>query len=234
MTTNALRHVGFIMDGNRRWARRNGMPELMRGHEAGADKFFEACDWCGEFAIPYVSTYAFSTENWARSGEEVAALFRLFEKFFREKIPACVDKGYRIRIVGDFERLAPPMRDMIETIEADTANGSALTVIIAISYGGRDEMLRAVRKLHFDRNSGIAAGADITEALFESYLDLHGVPDIDMVVRTGGCRRLSNFFPWQTAYSELYFTKTLWPDFSKSEFSGMIDEYRSVVINKGK
>lgn len=230
---NELKHIGVIMDGNRRWARSNGAKTVLAGHEKGVYKFSELCTWCIARGIPYLSVYAFSTENWNRSDYEVDGLFSIMQRFFEEKLQDCIDRDIRIAVVGDRDRLKPSYRDIVRMAEEKTRHCGSLLVHIAISYGGRDELARAARKLAEAVRRGELEPEDITEKTLEAHLDTAGVPMIDMVIRTGGNQRLSNFFVWQTAYSEIYFTETLWPDFSEAELDLFIDRYRGVQINMG-
>lgn len=231
---NALTHVGVIMDGNRRWARKLGMKSVLNGHEQGVKKLIDLCVWCLDRQIPFLSVYAFSTENWGRDKAEIDGLFLLMKKFFEEEIQNCIEKGIRIVVVGDLSRLKEPQRNIIRQAEEKTKDCKSLQLQIAISYGGRDELTRAVRKMVNAARQGTLSEANITEEVVADYLDTAGTPMIDMVIRTGGCHRLSNFFVWQTAYSELYFTDTLWPEFTEKEFADFIEMYQSVHINMGK
>ncbi len=234
MADNRVRHLGVIMDGNRRWAKQHMFASVMRGHEKGVDTFIDLCEWCENAGIPYLTVYAFSTENWKRSQQEVADLFKLMRRFFVDEIHRCVEKGVRVVVIGNLSPLSAEDRKIIRDAEELTRNCSTLYLQIALSYGGRDELLRAVRAFSEDVAAGRKQPEDISEELFESYLDTAGVPDMDLVIRTGGDRRLSNFFPWQTTYADLYFTDILWPDFSEEELAKALDYYASVKINKGK
>ncbi len=229
-----IRHLGVIMDGNRRWARAHMLQSVMRGHEKGLDTFVDLCDWCVKEGISYLTVYAFSTENWKRSQEEVSSLFALMEDFFKNEIQTCIDRDTRMIIIGDRSRLDEHAQETIRGTEEATAHCKSLTVFVAISYGGRDEILRACRSFAKEVAEGKAVPEDLTEERFDSFLDTAGVPDMDLVIRTGGNHRLSNFFPWQTTYAELYFTDTLWPDFSYEELRAILTDYRKVTINKGK
>lgn len=230
---NELRHIGVIMDGNRRWAREHGAATVLAGHEEGVYKFSELCTWCIDRGIPYLTVYAFSTENWNRSDREVEGLFSIMQRFFEEKLRDCLEKDIRIVVVGDRERLKPAYRSIVSQAEESTRRCGGLLIQIAISYGGRDELVRTARRLAEEVRRGELDPSDITEKTVEDRLDTAGVPMIDMVIRTGGNQRLSNFFIWQTAYSEIYFTDTLWPDFSEKELDGFIDRYRGTKINMG-
>lgn len=234
MAENKVRHLGVIMDGNRRWARKHMMMSVMRGHEKGLDAFMDTCTWCQDEGISYLTVYAFSTENWERSREEVSSLFKLMGKFFRDEIDTCIERDIRIKVVGDLSRLDEESMETVRKAEAMTAHCTNLLVQIAISYGGRDELLRAVRSYARRAALGEVDPENLTEKEFEGYLDTAGVPDIDLVIRTGGNRRLSNFFPWQTVYSEIWFTDVLWPDFTKEDMKAALDYYETIKINKGK
>jgi len=230
-----VNHVGIIMDGNRRWAKKSGL-QSFQGHDKGADVFVDACDWCGNSGVGYLTAYAFSTENWKRTQLEVFHIFGLLEVFFKEKIGRCIENGIRIKVIGERGRFDKKTLSIIEDAEKSTHHCKDLYVQIALSYGGRDEILRAVRKLAVDLESKKWVPDGITEEVFSSYLDTAGIPDVDLVIRTGGAenRRLSNFMPWQTVYSELYFSDLLWPEFTKDEFDKALEYYDSVKRKLGK
>lgn len=232
---NKIRHLGVIMDGNRRWAKNKGM-ESFQGHDKGADTFVDLCDWCGHAGIDYLTVYAFSTENWKRSQMEVLHIFGLLERFFNEKLGRCLENDIKIRVIGERSRFDKKTLKVIADAENRTSQCQKLQVQIALSYGGRDEIIRAVRKLVGDVAAGRQTVEGISEAVFDSYLDTAGIPDVDMVIRTGGIenRRLSNFLPWQTIYSALYFSDLLWPDFSKEEFEKALAYYQTVKCRLGK
>ncbi len=234
MAEKKVRHLGVIMDGNRRWAKKHMFASVMRGHEAGVDTFVDLCEWCENADIPYLTVYAFSTENWKRSQEEVSDLFRLMRRFFVDEIGRCIEKGVKVVAIGNFDRLSAEDRQVIRDAERVTAHCTKLYLQIALSYGGRDEIVRAAGKLAEDLSAGKISRDGISEELFASYLDTRGVPDMDLVIRTGGEQRLSNFFPWQTTYADLYFTDTLWPDFTEEELGKALRYYDSVTINKGR
>ena len=234
MAENKVRHLGVIMDGNRRWAKKHMFTSVMRGHEKGLDAFMDTCTWCQDEGIPYLTVYAFSTENWERSREEVSSLFKLMGKFFRDEIDTCINRDIRIKVIGDLSRLDDESMETVRKAESMTAHCRNLLVQIAISYGGRDEIVRAIKAYAGKAARGEVDPDSLTEKEFENYLDTAGVPDIDLVIRTGGNRRLSNFFPWQTVYSEIWFTDVLWPDFSKADMKAALDYYETIKINKGK
>ena len=226
-------HIGVIMDGNRRWAKSHALRSVLEGHSRGVDTFIELCHLCAEFEIPYLTVYAFSTENWRREKEEVDGLFNLMKKFFTDEVDTCVESGYKMNVVGDLSMLSEDSRQTVMATMEKTKDCKKLHCNIAISYGGRDEIIRAAKAYGRDLLDG-KASLDIDEDGFASYLDTAGMPDIDLVIRTGGDKRLSNFFPWQTVYSDFFFTDVLWPDFGREEFVKAIDYYGDVRINKGK
>lgn len=234
MAENHVRHLGVIMDGNRRWAKKHMFKSVMRGHEAGVDTFIDLCEWCENANIPYLSVYAFSTENWKRSQEEVSDLFKLMRHFFVDEIHRCIEKGVSVHVVGNLDMLSPEDIEVVRNAERVTKDCKKLYLQIAMSYGGRDEIVRAVRKYARLVQKGVENPEKLTEEKFESFLDTAGVPDIDLVIRTGGNQRLSNFFPWQTTYAEIWFTDCLWPDFSEKLLGEALDYYEEIQINKGK
>ena len=234
MGEQTIRHLGVIMDGNRRWAKKHMFTSVMRGHEKGVDTFMDICTWCQDAGIPYLTVYAFSTENWERSQEEVAGLFKLMQRFFRDEVETCIRRDIRIKVIGNLSKLQQEDLETVRKAEAMTAHCKNLLVQVAISYGGRDELLRAARETAANVLAGKLRLEEITEASFEACLDTAGVPDVDLVIRTGGNQRLSNFLPWQTVYAEIYFTSILWPDFSRADFDEALRYYEGVQINRGK
>lgn len=218
--------IGIIMDGNRRWAKEQDK-KPWEGHFAGNKKFKEVVRWAKECGVPNIIVYAFSTENWKRSEEEVGHILSLMRSFFSEELKGLAADGVRVRFAGDLTRFPEDIRRMIQKAEADTSHLTSCTVMIAASYGGRAEIVRAAQSL-------IEKGhAQVTEEVFAQELWTAGFPDPDMVIRTGGEYRLSNFLPWQATYSELFFTKTLWPVFSREEFEMMLTEYARRKRNFG-
>ncbi|MCL2099647.1 MAG: polyprenyl diphosphate synthase [Oscillospiraceae bacterium] len=232
---DTLQHLGVIMDGNRRWAKSNKISPH-KGHDRGSDVFADICDLCLEYNIPYLTVYAFSTENWTRTPLEIKHIFRLLEKFFAEKKESCIEKSIKVKIIGERTRFYKRTLSIIRELETDTQNCTKLNLQIALSYGGRDEIIRAVKQLTNDALEKKVSVNDITEDVFSSYLDTAGIPDVDLVIRTGGAenKRLSNFLPWQTVYAELYFSDLLWPEFSAAEFERAVDYYNSVKKKLGK
>ena len=235
MPEQKVRHLGVIMDGNRRWARQHMLKSVMGGHEKGVDTFIDLCEWCENADIPYLTVYAFSTENFKRSQQEVSDLFKLMRRFFVEEIHTCIEKGVKVVVVGNLSYLKPEDIKVIRDAEEVTKDCGKLYLQIALSYGGRDEILRAAEAYARDVASGKASlDTPLTEKTFEQYLMTPGIPDIDLVIRTGGDHRLSNFFPWQTTYADLWFTDVLWPDFSEQLLGEALQWYANVKVNKGK
>ncbi len=212
------RSVAIIMDGNRRWAKSNGMHTL-EGHRLGYLKLREVLLWCKEFGVANAIVYAFSTENWNRSKEEVSYLMDLFRHIITEMIVESLEKDTRLIFLGERTRLDEDIIAMMNDAEEKTRSGRTLTLGIALSYGGRSEIIDAIHRIPKDRID------TMTEEEFGGLLFTHEIPDPDLVIRTSGEERLSNFLPWQSAYSELFFTKTLWPDFTREEFKRILDEY---------
>jgi undecaprenyl diphosphate synthase len=237
---NKLNHLGVIMDGNRRWARSHKFESVVEGHRSGAKRFVDLCEWCIEEKIPNVTVFAFSTENWNRSDEEVQGIFNLMEEFFKTEIDTCIRQGVRVRILGERTRLSENSRKVIANAEALTKDCGKLNAQIAVNYGGRDEIMRAIKTLYAKIQKGDVLPEKLSpgefEAEFEKCLDTAGLPDIDFVIRTGstGRKRTSGFFPWQTVYAELYFIDILWPDFSKKDLQDAIAWYKGVQINMGR
>ena len=198
-------HLAIIMDGNGRWAKARRLPRLM-GHKAGAEALDRVMHWCKEAGIRYLTVYAFSTENWKRSKEEVSGLMRLLSTYIRSKEKELVANGVRFRVIGRRSDLSAKLQKEIAALEEKTAGGE-FTLVVALSYGSRDEIVRAAMKFKGS-----------TEEEFAACLDTAGIPDPDLIVRTSGELRLSNFLMWQAAYSEFYFTDKYWPDFDKAEF----------------
>ncbi|MDR1838037.1 MAG: di-trans,poly-cis-decaprenylcistransferase [Treponema sp.] len=238
---NELKHIGIIMDGNRRWAKSHGLAQqVVEGHRAGSKRFIDLCLWCIDENIPCVTVFAFSTENWNRSEEEVQGIFKLMEYFFETEIENCIKKGIRLRILGDRTRLSEKSQKIIADAETRTKDCDKLNAQIAINYGGRDEIFRAVKKLYAKIQNGAAVSLEKMsekdfESVFEECLDTAGLPQIDLVIRTGadGRKRTSGFLPWQTVYSELYFLDTLWPDFSKDDLKNAVNWFYGVERNMG-
>ena len=221
-----LQHIAFIMDGNGRWAERRGMPRRY-GHRYGADTFKKIVRYCGDIGIKYVTVYAFSTENWSRPEKEVNSIMRLLDKYLDECEKSFKEYNIRMRVIGDVSRLDASLSQKIQRIEEITKD-NALTLSIAINYGGKDELVHAVNNL-------IAEGKkEVTAKDIESQLYTDGIPDPDLIVRTAGEMRLSNFLMWQSAYSEFYFTDTLWPDMTSKDIDLAVEEFYSRQRRYGK
>lgn len=225
--TDGPRAIGVIMDGNRRWAKERGLPSF-DGHQAGVEKVHELAQWAHEAGIEEVTVYAFSTENWKRSEEEVGYLMKLFEKLFADELDRLLEAGVRIRFIGDRSLASARIQEVMRDTEEKTKDGTKGTLVFAFSYGGRPELLAAVNRL-------VAEGRkDIDETSFKEAMWSAGLMDPDLVIRTGGEHRLSNFLPWQSVYSELFFTDTKWPDLSREEFDAILAEYRDRDRRHGK
>jgi undecaprenyl diphosphate synthase len=211
------RHVAIIMDGNGRWATQRGRPRLF-GHHAGARRVREIVEACPRIGVEYLTIFAFSTENWKRTQVEVAGLMSLFRRYIMRETEAVVKNGVRVRFIGDRLRLDEKLIGMMNNLEAATAQNSRVHLTIAINYGGRDEVARATQRLAQDVQDGKLRPEDVGEETLPQYLDTHVLPDPDLVIRTSGEARISNFLLWQLAYSEYEFIDTLWPDFTREEF----------------
>lgn len=220
----ALEHVAIIMDGNGRWAKARGLPRTA-GHKKGVDAVRRVITAARELNVRYLTLFGFSSENWRRPADEVGELMRLLRFYLRSEIAELHRNGVRLRIIGDRERLAPDIVQLIEAGEERTAGNEGLTVMVALSYGGRQEIVDAARRLAADAAAGRLDPAAIDEAAFVGRLYAPDVPDPDLVIRTSGEKRVSNFLLWQAAYAEFLFTDTLWPDFEKSDLEAAIDEY---------
>jgi len=213
-------HIAFIMDGNGRWAKNRGLPRL-EGHRAGLEATRSVVEHLGEYHIKYVTLYSFSTENWNRPKDEVSGLLNILERSIEKEAKELHKRGVKIRHLGHLERLPQNLRQAIENAIELTRNNTEMTLSLAFDYGGRLEILDAVRSIITDE----VPPHDIDEKLFNSYLYTADLPDVDLVVRTGGDLRISNFLLWQSAYSEYYFTSVLWPDFNTQELDKALIAY---------
>lgn len=222
---NKLETLGIILDGNRRFARERGL-STTEGHRRGAKKVKEILDWAKELGIKTVFLYAFSTENWQRSRIEVVALMLLLKKFLKTEVPELIENQTRLIFIGDLMRLPPRLKKLVDEAMVATKNGKKFTLVIALSYGGRAEIVAAAKTF--------AARGGTNEKEFSECLWTAGLPDPDLVVRTGGEKRLSNFLPWQTVYSELYFTPTYWPALTRAEFVLIVKDYEARQRNFGR
>ncbi len=217
------------MDGNGRWAELRGLPRI-EGHRRGAERSREVIDLSIELGIKCLTLYAFSTENWQRPREEVTMLMKILEFYLRNEFEALIKKDVVFRAIGETWRLPDNIQDLIRETEQKTKNNKGLNLVAALSYSGRSEILRAVRKVI---DSGTHP-TELTEEDFDAYLDTAGLPQPDMIIRTSGERRLSNFLLWQAAYAELYFTDTLWPDFDREEFMLAVQDFQGRERRFGK
>ena len=219
--------VGIILDGNRRWAKAQGLPTLI-GHQKGYEKVKEVMEWAREAGVSFVVAYAFSTENWNRVPEEVSYLLGLFKKILTEEVEELYKKGFRVRCIGDLTRFSKGLQELIRAAEERTGANDGPTLVLALSYGGRKEILQAAER-------AVKEGkANITEEEFSSYLSTHDIPDPDLIIRTGGEKRLSGFLTWQSVYSELFFVDTYLPDFSKTEFQAILSAFGERERRHGK
>ena len=229
--TNYPKTIGVIMDGNRRWAKAQGLPTL-KGHETGYKKIKDVMHWAKELGVNTVYLYAFSTENWNRQPEEVNYLMELFKRAFGQDAKDLIKEKIRVKFAGQIERFSSILRNSIKLLEGTTKNFTGPTLVICLSYGGRAELLEAVKKIARDKTP--AQIAKFTEEDISRYLWTAGLPDPQLVIRTSGEIRTSNFLPWQTAYSEWYFTKTYWPAFTKKEFEKALKNFSEREVRRGR
>lgn len=213
------KHVAIIMDGNRRWAKKQGL-SAVGGHNYVVDKIIEPIiERCGELGIKYLTLWAFSTENWGRDKEEVGGIMQLFKRALMEKVEGFIKKGARLKMIGDMSKFSPELQEGMRKAMRESEENTKITVTFALNYGGRDEIVRAVGK----------GGVD-----FEKYLDSAGMPEPDLIIRTGGEQRMSGFMMWSAAYSEYYFTDTLMPEFTTEKFDEAIEDYQGRARRFGK
>lgn len=221
---NVPQHVAIILDGNGRWAKSKGMPRNY-GHAQGSKNVERICEEAWRLGIKYLTVYAFSTENWNRPQDEVDALMNLLRRYMKTCLTTAAKNDMKVRVIGDITRLDADIRSRILELEEATKNNGGLNFQIAINYGSRDELVRGIRRLAQDCVDNKQDPAEITEAVIERYLDTHGIPDPDLLIRTSGEQRLSNFLLWQLAYTEFYFTDVHWPAFTKEELIKAIEQY---------
>ena len=226
-------HVAIIMDGNGRWARQRGLDRIF-GHQQGVKSVREVIETAAELEIGYLTLYAFSNENWRRPDEEVSALMGIMIQSLSNETETLIKNNIRLRAIGDMERLSQEVRErLFETINL-TSGSTGLTLIIALSYSSRWEITMAARRISNDSRNGILNPDSITEEDFEKYLNTSGIPDPELMIRTSGELRISNFLLWQVAYAEFYFTETLWPDFGKDHFYNAIIDFQKRERRFGK
>ena len=218
------RHIAIIMDGNGRWAKNRGLPRTA-GHKAGGETFRRIANYCRSIGVKYLTVYAFSTENWKRSEEEVSGIMLLLERYLTEALRDMEKNGVRFRFFGDLSRLRPGLRKLCEDAQSRSAGYNEVQVNFCLNYGGRDEIIRAAKAFAADVAAGKRSADSLTEFEFDNYLDSAGVPDPELVIRPSGEQRTSNFLNWQSAYSEFVFMDVLWPDFMPEHLDKAIEEF---------
>ena len=233
MNTLGLKHIAFIMDGNRRWAKQRGLP-VSQGHPKGADVLIEIAKAAKKMGVKYMTVYAFSTENWQRSEVEVSQLMELLRHYLDTGFKELEENDVRIRFVGERYMLAPDIVEKMAKIERASADKKSVELCVALSYGGRQEIVAAARKIAQEVQAGKISPQDIDAEVFASHLYTADIPDPDLMIRTGGELRVSNYLLWQLSYSEFYFTDTLWPDFKEAELKQIIEDYTGRERRYGK
>jgi undecaprenyl diphosphate synthase len=223
--TNLPRHIAIIMDGNGRWAQNHSLGRIA-GHRKGAESVRNIVEACRKIGISYLTLYAFSSENWSRPEREVRALMTLLERYLKSEVKVMLKNNIRLLAIGDTGALPEKVRTILRDTIGQTAGNTAMTLILALNYGSHDEILGAVRKLIDEARQGTIRASDVTLERFAGYLSTKGVPDPDLLIRTSGEYRLSNFLLWQMAYTEFYFTEILWPDFREEQLIEAISEYQ--------
>jgi len=226
-------HVAMIMDGNGRWARKRLMNRV-RGHQRGTEVVREIVRSCAGLGIAHLTLFAFSTENWARPRAEVSALMELLKKFLRDELAEMLENGIRLDVVGQMDRLPADVRERLREAMDRTASGRGMRLHLALSYGARDELVAMARTLAEKARDGILDPADVTEETVSAHLFTGDIPDPDLLIRTSGEQRVSNFLLWQIAYAELFFTETLWPDFNREELVRILRAYQGRDRRFGK
>ena len=217
-------HLAIIMDGNGRWAEQRRLPRIF-GHRKGVETVQTVVDECLELGVRYLTLYAFSSENWGRPREEVESLMGLLGSFLKRELSQLEKRGIRLMAIGELDRLPEPVSKILKDIIKKTADNDRMVLTLALSYGSRNELTRAMQKLGREIANGKLQADDLTEMDIEAALDTHAFPDPDLLIRTSGEMRISNFLLWQMAYAELYFTETLWPDFSRDTLLQALEEY---------
>ena len=219
-------HVAIIMDGNGRWAKRRGLPRNM-GHRQGGKTVETICEEAYKLGIKYMTLYAFSTENWTRPEDEISALMGLLRTYMKDCVKQAEKNRMRVKVIGDISKLDADLQESIRILERESAKNDGLRFQIALNYGGRDELLRAVKEICADVQAGKVQTENMTQEVFSSYLDTADIPDPDLMIRTSGEQRISNFLLWQLAYTEFYFPDVLWPDFSRDDLIDAIEYYNT-------
>ena len=229
---NIPQHIAIIMDGNRRWAKQNKL-DVRLGHKKGAETIDKIAKYCNKIGIKYLTVYAFSTENWKRSKEEVSALMLILQNYLEDFAKKADVENIRIKMLGNREGLSNALLNKIDSVVERTKNNTGLTFNVAFNYGGRDEIVNAVKKIAKDLENKVISIEDINEKIISENLYTRHMPDPDLMIRTSGEIRTSNFLPWQLVYSEFYFTNKLWPDFDEEDLNKAIDEYNRRTRNFG-
>jgi len=217
INTRIPEHIAIIMDGNGRWAKERGLKRTA-GHEEGAKRVREITKHCSQIGVKYLTLYVFSTENWSRPKLEVEYLMKLLDRYLKKELSEYLENGIKFKAIGDISRFSKSLQKTIMDIEKKTQNGGKLTQVLALNYGSQDEILRAIKKLN-EKN------LEVNKENFESCLDTAGIPNVDMLIRTSGEIRLSNYLLWQNAYAELFFTNTYWPEFSSNDLDDLISDF---------
>lgn len=218
---NELKHIAIIMDGNGRWAKKQGFLKRIVGHEEGAKRVRELTIHASNMGLKYLTLYAFSTENWKRSETEVSFLMKLMDRYLKNELSLFIENNVRFETIGDLRKLPESLKERISYTKEKTAHFDGLTQVLAVNYGSKNEIIRAV-------NRAIKEGKEVDEQSFDDLLDTKDMDPVDILIRTGGDKRLSNYLLWQTAYSELFFTDTLWPDFTTKKFDSVIDKFKNI------
>lgn len=233
MTTDNLTHIAFIMDGNRRWAKKKGLP-IAAGHKKGAETLIEVAKAAKKLGVKYMTVYAFSTENWQREKSEVDALMKLLRHYLDTGFKELQENDVKVKFIGERYMLEPDIIEKMAEIERNTVNNQSVTLCVALSYGSRQEIISAVRQIAQEVQQGLLQAQDIDMQTIGNHLYTQGIPDPDLLIRTSGEMRVSNYLLWQLAYTEFYFSETLWPDFSADELEQIITEYNNRERRYGK
>lgn len=233
MTTDNLTHIAFIMDGNRRWAKKKGLP-IAAGHKKGAETLIEIAKAAKKLGVKYMTVYAFSTENWQREKNEVDALMKLLRYYLDTGFKELQENDVKVKFIGERYMLEPDIVSKMTEIEKNTADNRSVTLCVALSYGSRQEIASAVRQIAQEVQQGSLQAKDIDMQTIGNHLYTQGIPDPDLLIRTSGEMRVSNYLLWQSAYTEFYFSETLWPDFSADELEQIITEYNNRERRYGK
>lgn len=233
MTTDNLTHIAFIMDGNRRWAKKKGLP-IAAGHKKGAETLIEIAKAAKKLGVKYMTVYAFSTENWQREKSEVDALMKLLRYYLDTGFKELQENDVKVKFIGERYMLEPDIVSKMTEIEKNTADNRSVTLCVALSYGSRQEIASAVRQIAQEVQQGSLQAKDIDMQTIGNHLYTQGIPDPDLLIRTSGEMRVSNYLLWQSAYTEFYFSETLWPDFSADELEQIITEYNNRERRYGK